>query len=112
MTLEVAKEGRPVRHEVIDLEIPHREREAVVDANITSSDARSTENHYTVNNNISTPNADSFRKSSSQILGEASVHIERMGTRKTSPPKVGRQTPHWRAASMRWSEESKTFTRD
>ena len=32
-------------------------------------------NHYTVQNNISTPNADSFRKSSGQIMSDASVHL-------------------------------------
>ncbi len=49
--------------------------------NSRTSDARQTSNHYTVQNNISTPNADSFRKSSGQILGEANVHIQRMGLR-------------------------------
>jgi hypothetical protein len=46
-----------------------------------SSDARQTQNHYTVTNNISTPNADSFRKSSGQIAADASIHIQRMGIR-------------------------------
>jgi hypothetical protein len=45
------------------------------------SDARSTQNHYTVQNNISTTNADSFRKSSGQIMGDAGVHMQRMGIR-------------------------------
>jgi hypothetical protein len=81
MTLEVAEEGRLVRLEVIDLEIPHREREAVVDANINSPSSDARQNHYTVNNNISTPNADSFRKSQGQIAAEAGVHIQRMSLR-------------------------------
>ena len=50
----------------------------ISNVNAPSIDAHST-NHYTVNNNISTPNADSFRKSQGQIAAEASVHIQRMG---------------------------------
>ncbi len=53
----------------------------VANINSPTSDARSTQNHYTINNNISTPNADSFRKSSGQIASDASVHIQRMGLR-------------------------------
>ncbi len=47
----------------------------------STSDARQTSNHYTVQNNITTPNADSFRKSSGQIAADASVHIQRLGVR-------------------------------
>ena len=49
--------------------------------NSRSNSASTTHNHYTVNNNISTPNADSFRKSSRQIMSDASVHLQRMGVR-------------------------------
>ena len=46
--------------------------------NAPTSDARSTQTNYTVHNNISTLNADSFRKSSGQIAADASVHIQRI----------------------------------
>ena len=45
------------------------------------SNSASTTNHYVVNQNISTPNADSFRRSSGQIAADANVHLQRMGVR-------------------------------
>jgi hypothetical protein len=48
---------------------------------VRASAARSNVNHYTVQNNISTPNADSFRRSSSQLAADASVHVQRMGVK-------------------------------
>jgi hypothetical protein len=47
--------------------------------NSQSNSASTVHNHYSVNNNISTRNADSFRKSSGQIAADANVHIQRMG---------------------------------
>ena len=40
-----------------------------------------TTNHYAVHNNIYPKDADSFKKSSGQLLADASTHIQRMGMR-------------------------------
>jgi tape measure domain-containing protein len=49
--------------------------------NSRTNDASVTNHNYTVNNNINTPNADSFRRSSGQIAADANVHIQRMGVK-------------------------------
>jgi hypothetical protein len=53
-------------------------------SNVVNSrtNSASVTNHYTVQNNISTPNADSFRKSSGQIMPDASVHLSTDGVAK------------------------------
>jgi hypothetical protein len=53
---------------------------SVSNVNNSLSNSASVTNHYTVQNNISTPNADSFRKSSGRIMSEASVHLQHGST--------------------------------
>ena len=50
--------------------------------NSKTNDASVTNHNYVVNQNINTPNGDSFRKSSGQMASEANVHLQRIGRQK------------------------------